>query len=720
MKKPEENRKQISRRDFLKGVGAGALTLGAMSVVPAMASESSSSLPTIDGNQNPPVDLPTISGNKGTPKKKKQQQKKVPYKTTSSTPPAAPVPPAAPSTPVVPKDAQITIQTEVVIVGAGNAGCAAASSCVDNGNAVIVLEQQNVIHGQGGGIGKCNTKFVEQLVEEGKLEHDTDVELHQNIWIQRCGSRVKESLVTKWFAEGPETGEWLIDKCAEYGVFPVSFRAHAPNAMIPESYDYHMFFSDGSYQFSEQCGYFMATNVLYTDSINAEKHENPATYFFNTKAIQLYVDKNGRVAGVYAVKEGKNILFLASKGVILATGGIHEDEELVAEYCDENVYRVARCEHGPVGFSTGDGHKMSMQVGAKMQDGPFPLMLHPQANAMFHGCFPFLNTDGERFMNEGTWVQGKSMNILRQKDSIAWSIFDKNWAHYNTLSLETGEGGGMFWDTMGAQIGDPFTDEDLVATVEADIANGNTIKADTLEELAEKTGIPYAAMKASLDRYNELVAKGVDEDFRKPKVFLYPVEEGPFYAAKVGIALLAIVGGIMVNDELNALDENDEPIPGLYVTGNTSGGLYAVDYPINMAGNSNGRCVIWGHSLGKTMAEIPSNVTLTDIATCGVDPAPISGAVVSDLSYKDGTYEGSGEGRNGEITVQVTIASGKIADIVCTVNNESEDIGGPAIEKLIPAMVAANGTAVDAVAGATMSYNGLKQAVDAALAQAQQ
>ena len=169
MKKPEENRKQISRRDFLKGVGAGALTLGAMSVVPAMASESSSSLPTIDGNQNPPVDLPTISGNKGTPKKKKQQQKKVPYKTTSSTPPAAPVPPAAPSTPVVPKDAQITIQTEVVIVGAGNAGCAAASSCVDNGNAVIVLEQQNVIHGQGGGIGMCNTKFVEQLVEEGKL-----------------------------------------------------------------------------------------------------------------------------------------------------------------------------------------------------------------------------------------------------------------------------------------------------------------------------------------------------------------------------------------------------------------------------------------------------------------------------------------------------------------------------------------------------------------------
>lgn len=88
-------------------------------------------------------------------------------------------------------------------------------------------------------------------------------------------------------------------------------------------------------------------------------------------------------------------------------------------YCDENIKRVQRCEHGPAGFSTGDGHKMGLWVGAHMQDGPFPLMLHPQACSMFHGCFPFVNQEGHRFMNEGTWVQGKSMNIMHQTGNVA-------------------------------------------------------------------------------------------------------------------------------------------------------------------------------------------------------------------------------------------------------------------------------------------------------------
>jgi uncharacterized protein with FMN-binding domain len=551
------------------------------------------------------------------------------------------------------------------------------------------------------------------------MESLTDVTLHQNLWIQRCGSRVRESLVSKWFNNSPATGDWLIDKCAEYGVYPRSFRAHAPKAFMPESYDYHRFSSDGSYTFPDVCGYFMATNVLYVDSINAEKYENPATYFFSTSAKQLYVDENGRVAGVFAEKNGELILFLGSKGVILATGGIHEDEEMVNYYCDENVHRVQRCEHGPVGFSTGDGHKMGLWAGAQMQDGPFPLMLHPQACAMFHGCFPFLNQEGYRFMNEGTWVQGKSMNIMQQTGNIAWSIFDKNWAHYNTLSLESGKGGGMFWDSMSALLGDEFTDDDLVATVESDITAGNTIVADTLEELAEKIGIPYETMKATIDRYNEQVAAGEDQDFHKPADFLYPVEEGPFYAAKVGVALLAIVGGLKINDDFNVLGEGNQPIPGLYATGNTSGSLYAIDYPINMAGNSNGRCAIWGYLLGKEMAEIESDVECTDIASCGVDPAPIDNTVVSETVYTDGTYEGVGQGRNGDIVVEVTITDGRISDIVCTKQAETDNIGGIAIEELIPAIVAANGTGVDNVSTATMSSLGLKEAVEDALAQAQ-
>lgn len=146
-------------------------------------------------------------------------------------------------------DAVQVVTTEVVVVGAGNAGCTAACSCVENGSEVVVIEAQNAIHGQGGGVGLCNTKYVQSLVDEGKLPHMTDVVEHQNIWIQRCGSRVNEALVSMWFNNSPEAGNWLIDKCAEFGVVPVSFRAHAPNAIIPESYDYHMFVNVGDHQF---------------------------------------------------------------------------------------------------------------------------------------------------------------------------------------------------------------------------------------------------------------------------------------------------------------------------------------------------------------------------------------------------------------------------------------------------------------------------------------
>ena len=500
------------------------------------------------------------------------------------------------------EDAAKVFTTEVVIVGAGNAGCAAAASIADQGIQVIVVEAQNRIHGQGGGIGLVNTKFVQKLVDDGVLEGLTDVVQHQNIWIQRCGSRVKEELVSMWFNYAPATGEWLIDKCAEYGVVPLSFRAHAPKAIVPETYDYHRFRSTGGYEFDDKCGYFAATNVCYTDAKNAEKHEKPATFVFNTRAQDLLVE-DGRVTGVFAERDGELLLFKATKGVILATGGMHEDEEMKAYYCDDYVNRVQRCEHAPVGFSTGDGHKMGLWAGGKMQEGgPFPLMLHPQANAMFHGCFPFVNLEGKRFMNEGTWVQGKSMNIMNQTDNIAFSIFDANYAKYNVETLESGAGGGMFWDTLSNALEDPLAEDQFTRTVASDMRAGNTVQADTLEELAEKIGCPAEALVATINRYNELVEKGFDDDFHKPAEFLKPIKEAPFYAAKVGVALLAIVGGLSVNTDLQVLGEDKMPVAGLYATGNCSGDLYAIDYPINCAGNSNGRAFIWGYRLGEIMA----------------------------------------------------------------------------------------------------------------------
>ena len=131
-----------------------------------------------------------------------------------------------PPAPISPADCATTKTSDVIIIGAGNAGCAAASSCVDNGLNVIVIEKLGTVQGRGGGIGLCNTKFTKSYGEKIGQDLTVNVEEAQHRWIRTCGSRVKESLVSLWFNKSGEAGNWLIDKAAEYGVEPDSFRAY--------------------------------------------------------------------------------------------------------------------------------------------------------------------------------------------------------------------------------------------------------------------------------------------------------------------------------------------------------------------------------------------------------------------------------------------------------------------------------------------------------------
>jgi succinate dehydrogenase/fumarate reductase flavoprotein subunit len=165
----------------------------------------------------------------------------------------------------------------------------------------------------------------------------------------------------------------------------------------------------------------------------------------------------------------------------------------------------------------------------------------------------------------------------------------------------------MFWDNFRF-IGSTF--EDSVETTINTITNGvendpkNYFKADTLEELAEKIGVPKDTFLATVEHYNELVDKGEDTDFFKDQVFLTPIKEGPFYATRVGAGLLAVVGGLHIDDNNQVCKADDEVIPGLYAVGNVSGDMYAVDYPINFMGNSHGRCLVGGYSVGSYLANL--------------------------------------------------------------------------------------------------------------------
>ena len=514
-------------------------------------------------------------------------------------------------------DAVQVVTTEVVVVGAGNAGCTAACSCVENGSEVVVIEAQNAIHGQGGGVGLCNTKYVQSLVDEGKLPHMTDVVEHQNIWVQRCGSRVNEALVSMWFNNSPEAGNWLIDKCAEFGVVPVSFRAHAPNAIIPESYDYHMFVNVGDHQFDSKCGYFAATNVLYEDSQNAEKYEHPATYFFNTKAQELLVE-DGRVTGVIirdAQNDNKYIQLNASKGVILATGDNSGDEKIMKHFAPEIVEKKI-ANMGAMGMlgvdvegktvETGDGLRMGAWIGAKVQDFHAP-MTHHMGSGM--GVTPFLqiNKRGDRFMNECIPGQQLENQIELQPECTSFQLYDSKWGE-EVPYMPANHGGLCYIIPEDEDESNPNYTDRQYTKISAK-AEAYQFKADTLEDLLTQCGFEGDALDnalASVERYNELAKAGSDDDFGKPASRMFALENPPYYACQWGTtSMLVCVGGLESDENCHTFTEEDPASPkrdiikGLYVCGNVQGSRYAVEYPICMRGISHSLCVYYGYIAGK-------------------------------------------------------------------------------------------------------------------------
>ncbi len=491
-----------------------------------------------------------------------------------------------------------TIETEVLILGAGNAGCSAACSAVENGAKVLVCEKTAQVNGRGGVVGACNSRLNKDLGCE------IEPVAAQYRWNRICGNRTNEALVTMWFRNSGPAMDWLLDKADQYGATYGIYAGYAGNSIIPEEPDAHSF-GMGTFEMPPETGYFVPTALLYKSSV-----DQGAEYMFEAPAVQLVQDENGAVLGAIVETADGYKKILASKGTILATGDIAGDPEMMNYYCESRMQRIIRSDYFPVGVNTGDGHKMGMWAGGVMQDGPLPTALHPQAYSMFHGPFMFVNKNGKRFFNEANWVQAKSLQMLDQPEAVAFSVFDSNFGADTADSLNYG--GGMFWDTMSRQVGQEFDPQQIVDLVEGEAAAGKDVlgnetavtawKCDTLEELADAIGVNKENFLAQVERYNEMCEAGEDTEFAKEAHFLYPIKEAPFYATKTGPCLLAVVGGLKVNTDLAVIDENGEAIPGLYAIGNTSGDLYAVDYPINMPGNSNGRCLTWGWLVGKTVA----------------------------------------------------------------------------------------------------------------------
>ncbi len=488
------------------------------------------------------------------------------------------------------KEEQIaeTITCDAVICGAGMSGCAAALSSVENGLKTVLLEKGSTFSARGYHFGTANSR----LLRANGIVNDVDAIAAE--WLKLSASRVNETLVRKFLIRSEEGMDWLLDKTEAHGIGCYLYGGQYRGPYYREVIGTHLF--DG--------GAEAVVGMLLQDA-----KDGGCDVRFRTPALSLLQDENGRVTGVIAKDpDGRYLRFRAEKGVVLSTGDICGSPEMMKDLSPAALHANS-CLNEHAWLETGDGIKMGLQAGAKLGETPFPCTIHMMTYFMFTMHFLSVDRQGLRYMNEDTWTQGRTTTIIRRDPEHPWAyvLLDADWKEQAEKNLHLG--GGIAWDFVFRPLGDTDyskTTAVAAAGIEDALEQGGdfAVQADTLEELARQMGVPEKNLLATVRRYNELAAKGHDDDFGKRSEFLSPIVKPPFTAVKCGGSLLNVIGGVEVNENLQVLNRKNVPIPGLYAIGNCMSGLYAVDYPLLLSGNSHGRCITFGYLAGRILKGI--------------------------------------------------------------------------------------------------------------------
>ena len=312
--------------------------------------------------------------------------------------------------------------------------------------------------------------------------------------------------------------------------------------------------------------------TILTDAAKA----NGVEIVTDTRANELIVE-NGKVVGVKATtSEGANVTLHANSGVVLATGGFSANAPMVVEY---NNYWPGLSDTMPstnAPTMTGDGIVMAKAVGADLVGMGFAQLMpssHPVDGSLFSGIWGsaetqvFVNKEGKRYVNEYAERDVLSKAALEQTDGIFYIICDNKIAK-----------------------------NDDVAGMEA---KGNVVVADTLEELAEKLGIPADTFVETIERYNSFVDAQKDDDFGKP-LFGEKIDEAPFVATPRSPSLHPTMGGVKIDTNTHVISTESNVIDGLYAAGEVTGGLHAGN---RLGGNAMTDFLVFGRIAGENAAK---------------------------------------------------------------------------------------------------------------------
>lgn len=502
------------------------------------------------------------------------------------------------------------ITTEVVVVGAGAAGTAAAISAIDNGAQVVLLEKTPSPMGAGTVAGGMFAADSTAQKEAGKT---VDKEWLYEEYMKASQGYMNSRLVRKVIDEAGATVDFLEENGCDFNLAEAGTGGSYEHIGMPTTL--HGYNEGGT----------VALNKL-VESFEKKGGE----VRFSTPATELMMDDKGNVTGVVAKKEDGSTLKVNAKSVILATGGYGGNAEMLEEYIGKN-YTM-----GEIASNTGDGIKMAWSAGAdeegievaqyfwetfkgeeigamseKIGDGWYALTTFSK--------YPNLrvNTLGQRFSDETktTLYAQHGAEIHMQPKETEYVIIDSAMldtiAEKGTVAIEDQfgkwEGNRQFFmefnepndtDMFIEEERTPYDFRELLDPIAGD---GVVFKGETVEELAEAMGVDKDAFIESINQYNGAIDSGKDELFFSETGRLIPVTKGPFYAIKFSARNLGTLGGVRINENIEAVDENGQPIKGLYVAGADAGGAYGKSY-VDFEGGTLGFAYTSGKLAGENAA----------------------------------------------------------------------------------------------------------------------
>ena len=509
-----------------------------------------------------------------------------------------------------------TVDTDILIVGAGNGGMFAAAYAAANGLNFRVIEQnanvQDTRHWYGAVDSAAAKEAGEPATDKAKLL--SEISRYAS---GKCDQRVVKTWINESAAMHDFMRSILEDKYGWVCDFTSGSEAAWPAENAEHNTDYLYPVQEHNYMASESAS-GLPRNELLLQYIQELGYDVD----FKTSLAKLEKNSDGRITGIIAqsTEDDHFIRYNANKGVLLACGGFPGNPYMMEQLDPLGTSVTTACSYSPA--DKGYGIRAAVWAGANLDKEAAPMLFdrgivapgvdggYVDSDSAFGGkafpgkirqynpgTQPFLkvNRNGERFANESSPYNDIVYAAAHQPGRVYAQICDANILEdakrFHTIgcSAQTRNGGEKY----------------IQGKMDEAIEAGALFKCDTLDELADKMGFTGAAKDtflATVERYNELYDKQNDEDFGKPAYRLSAIRTAPFYGCWLGASLLTTEQGIAINEKGQALDTNNQPMEGLYITGDMSGSFFANNYPCLMAGVAMGRTLTFAMKAIKQMA----------------------------------------------------------------------------------------------------------------------